>query len=79
VLPLIPALKSYTHHLLLRESQIAATQALPAHRARERLNSLPMSSIVAFNKDAFPSAGDHRRPTHSFRLPKQALLSCERI
>jgi hypothetical protein len=40
------------------------------------LKSLPMSSAVAFNKDAVPHASAHRRRTHSFRLPKQALISC---
>jgi hypothetical protein len=41
-----------------------------------RLKSLPMSSTVAFNKDAFPTAGAHRQRTRSSCLPKQALCSC---
>jgi hypothetical protein len=35
-----------------------------------------MPSTIAFNKDAFPTAGAHRQRTHSFCLPKQALVSC---
>jgi hypothetical protein len=47
-----------------------------AHRAQERIEPCRCSSTVAFNKDASPPAGVHCQRTHSYRLPKQALLCC---
>ena len=47
-----------------------------AHRAQERVEPCRCSSTVALNKDAFPSASIQCQRTHSYRLPKQALLCC---
>ncbi|WP_143062836.1 hypothetical protein [Bradyrhizobium sp. OK095] len=55
---------------------MTAVRISRAHRAQERLEPCRCSSIVAFNKDAFPTASIYRQRTHSYRLPKQAQLCC---
>ena len=72
----IPALKSYVR--LLNAVMPRRTRASRApKRTHDAGLILPISSTVAFNKDAFPNRQRFiDRRTHHISLPKQAQLCC---